>query len=69
MKYEYCDNCPHFRLTFDFDTGSNWWLGDCMHENARPGVCQNNVAGTTDNEILANVECPDWCPLKHEEKT
>ena len=65
-RYEYCNECPHFNITFDFDTGSNWWLGDCRHENAMSGVYLNNVVGSTDNEILTNVKSPDWCPRKQE---
>ena len=64
MKYEYCDKCPHFRIDFDFDAGTNVWFGDCLHENANSGVYRNNVVGSTDNEILANVKSPDWCPFK-----
>ena len=68
MRIEYCDKCPHFSITFDFDTGANWWFGDCWHENTKSGVYRNNVVGSTDNEILTNVKSPDWCPLKQGEK-
>ena len=68
MNYEHCDECPHFSIALNFDTGTNWWFGDCRHENAKSGVYRNNVVGSANNEILTNVKTPDWCPLKHEEE-
>jgi len=65
MKFEYCNECPYFSWTLNYDTGANWYFYDCYR--VKKNVYGYKTVTASIGEPLDDIESPDWCPLTQDE--